>query len=156
MQVISRCVAETLKLGKKIARNLSPGDIICLRGNLGAGKTVLVKGIAQGLGISKETVVSPSFVLIRQYKGHKLSLNHFDLYRLSSRSEIPVLGYEEFFYSDAVTVIEWAERLECLLPKDHLRVDLSITKNNQRLFILSSCGSHYRELLRRINENIGH
>jgi len=153
MNLISDSVSETLKIGRIIARDLREKDIICLFGQLGAGKTVLAKGIAEGLGIKKEKVISPTFVLIRQYRS-ALPFYHFDLYRLEEPEEIMNLGYEEYFYGEGVAVIEWADRLKYLLPKEYLRIELSIKKDSQRLLKIAASGKRYEELLEAINENI--
>ncbi|MFH0917515.1 MAG: tRNA (adenosine(37)-N6)-threonylcarbamoyltransferase complex ATPase subunit type 1 TsaE, partial [Candidatus Omnitrophota bacterium] len=123
MEKLSSSVNQTLKLGKKIAGHLSPGDIILLSGSLGAGKTVLAKGIAQGLGINKNAVVSPTFVLLLLYQGKHL-LQHFDFYRLSSCKDMAALGLTDYWYSEAVTLIEWPQRLKFLLPKEFLKIKL--------------------------------
>lgn len=156
MKIISRAVRDTIKLGRVVAKNLEKGDIICLFGGLGSGKTVLAKGIARGLGIAESRVVSPSFVLLRQHNSGKLPFYHFDLYRLKQPKDILGLGYEEYLYADGVSVIEWAERLKYLLPKHYLKIELSIKPDTQRLIEFSACGRHYKELLSRINEDIRH
>ncbi len=156
MKIISKSVKETIKIGKVIAGNLKSSDIICLFGQLGSGKTVLVKGIAAGLGISRDKVISPTFVLIRQHYQGKFPLYHFDLYRLDSASSILGLGYEEYFYDDGIAVIEWADRLKYLLPEEFLKVELSIRKNSQRLLKFSAKGARYKKLLRGIHEDIRH
>jgi len=153
MQIISHGVAETLSIGRRIAKNLKAADIVCLFGQLGAGKTVLTKGIALGLGIKKNAIVSPSFVLIREYDQVKPPLYHFDLYRLKKPQDLLSLGYEEYLYDDAVSVIEWADRLKFLLPKEFLKIDLSIKTESQRLLRLEAFGRRYRELLKNIDEN---
>ena len=153
MEKLSLSVNQTLKLGKKIARNLAPGDIILLSGSLGAGKTVLAKGIAQGLGINKNDVVSPTFVLLRVYSGKHL-LQHFDFYRIKSPQDILALGLQEYLYADAVTVIEWPERLKYLLPKEFLKIKLISKAKQQRHFKFMAKGSRYKELLEKIHEDI--
>ena len=153
MKRISKSVTSTLKIGKVISRHLQPGDIILLSGSLGAGKTVLAKGIAQGLGINKDKVVSPSFVLLRAYKG-KHPLHHFDFYRLKIPADILALGYEEYFYSEGITVIEWPERLKFLLPKEFLKIKLSAKAANSRVLEFIARGAGYKRLLGKINENI--
>ena len=120
MRFVSNSTAETVGIGKKLAGKLKPGDIICLFGDLGSGKTVFTKGIAFGLGIGKNKVISPSFVLMRQHLKGRLPFYHFDLYRLKSCDDILTMGYEDYFYAQGVSVIEWAERLKYLLPKDYL------------------------------------
>jgi tRNA threonylcarbamoyladenosine biosynthesis protein TsaE len=156
MKTNSQSVKETLSIGKAIAKNLEKGDIICLFGQLGAGKTVLTKGIASGLGIKKEQVISPSFVLIRRHQGAKLPFYHFDLYRLKKTQDILGLGYEEYLYDEGITVIEWADRLGYLLPKEYLRIELYIKADAMRLIEFQAFGRRYKELLKKIHENIRH
>jgi len=153
MKKLSKSVNSTLKIGRSISRLLKPGDIILLSGTLGAGKTVLAKGIAQGLGINKDKVISPSFVLLRVHKG-KHPLHHFDFYRLKTPHDILGLGYEEYFYSEGITVIEWPERLKFLLPKEFLKIKLSTKAANSRLLQFIARGSAYKRLLGKLNENI--
>jgi len=154
MKIISKSVNDTLKIGKVIAKNLREGNIVCLFGELGSGKTVLTKGIASALGIKRRKVISPSFVLIRQYSTAKIPFYHFDLYRLKTIEEILDLGYEEYFYNDGITVVEWADRLKYLLPKEYLKIKLYIKSDSQRLFKFTAFGKHYRELLRSLEKKI--
>lgn len=153
MEIVSQSVNETLRIGRVIAGNLKAADIICLFGELGSGKTVLVKGIAEGLGIKREKVISPSFVLIRQHLQGKFPLYHFDLYRLKDPLAISGLGYEEYFYDAGVTIIEWADRLGCLLPKEFLKIELSFKSDRQRLFKFTAEGVRYKALLQEIHES---
>jgi tRNA threonylcarbamoyladenosine biosynthesis protein TsaE len=155
MKKLSISVKQTLRIGRLLARNFRGGEIILLSGSLGAGKTVLAKGIAQGLGIDKDNVVSPTFVLLRVYKG-KHPLNHFDFYRIKKPEEIMGLGYEEYFYSDAVTVIEWPERLKFLLPKEFLKIKLSNKSSKSRMLEFVGRGPAYKQLLKRIDEDISY
>jgi len=152
MEKLSSSVNQTLRLGKKIADNLSGGEIILLSGALGAGKTVLAKGIAGGLGINKNDVLSPTFVLLRVYQGKHL-LQHFDFYRLKTLKDIFALGYQEYLHADAVTLIEWPQRLKFLLPKEFLKIKLVIKARNQRYFKFTAKGSKYKKLLEKIHEN---
>jgi len=151
MQVLSRTVRDTLKFGRRISAYLEKGDIICLSGDLGAGKTVLTKGIASGLGIKRNAVVSPTFVLIREYNGGRFPLYHFDLYRLKSPSDIQDLGAEEYLYSTGVSVIEWSDRMGCLLPEQYLGIELSIKPGTSRILKIKACGKRYRELISNIS-----
>ena len=153
MEKLSTSVSQTLKIGKAIARNLRGGEIILLSGCLGAGKTVLAKGIAQGLGIDKDNVISPTIVLLRVHQGKHL-LQHFDLYRLRTIEDIFALGYEEYFYSQAVTLIEWPERLKFLLPKEFLKIKLSMKAKNKRHFKFTAKGKKHKQLLDKIHEDI--
>jgi tRNA threonylcarbamoyladenosine biosynthesis protein TsaE len=156
MQIISKSVTQTINIGKAIARNLKPADIICLFGQLGSGKTVLTKGIAQGLGVKKSKVVSPSFILIRIHANARLPLYHFDLYRLESTQDILALGYEEYLCDAGVAVIEWADRLKYLTPKEHLKIELLLGADSKRLIKFTAHGRRYKELLKKIHENIRH
>lgn len=151
MQITSKSPGETKRIGRLLARHLQPDDIICLFGELGSGKTVLVKGIAGALNIGGEKVISPTFVLIREHKG-RLSLFHFDLYRLKDPCEISALGYEEYLYADGVSVIEWADRLRELMPKGFLKIEISVLPGTQRKISFSAFGARHKELLRKINE----
>lgn len=154
MKIISKSTNDTLRLGQLIAKYIKPKDIICLLGNLGTGKTVLTKGIASGLGIEKNKVISPSFVLIRQHNQGRFPLNHFDLYRLQNPKDILSLGYEEYLYGEGVTVIEWADKLGYLMPKEFLKIDLKLIKNSCRCLNFSAIGKSHKELLKKIHENI--
>jgi len=153
MQIVSASINDTLRLGRAIAKNLRPADIVCLFGNLGSGKTVLTKGIAIGLGLRDQDIISPSFVLIRQYPLAKIPLYHFDLYRLKGETDILALGYEEYLYSDGVAVIEWAERLKSFLPKEYLKVEISIKNENKRVFKFSAFGKSYERLLKKLGDS---
>lgn len=142
-----------MKIGRAIAAGSKKSDIICLFGNLGSGKTVLTRGIASGLGVKKDNIISPTFVLIRQYKG-KLPVYHFDLYRLQGTQDILALGYEEYFYNEGISIIEWADRLCCLMPKEFLRVDLEVTGENKRSLEFSAFGSRSAEWLKDIRSRL--
>lgn len=155
MEKLSNSVSQTLKIGQKIAAHLCGGEIILLFGALGAGKTVLAKGIAQGLGINKNEVISPTFVLLRVHQG-KHSLQHFDLYRINNPEEIFALGYEEYLYSKAVTIIEWPQRLKFLLPREFLKIMLFTKAKNKRQIKFIAQGPRYRKLLEKIHEDISY
>ena len=115
---------EMRQFGLQLAEELAPGSVIALSGDLGAGKTTLTQAIAEGLGV-REPVSSPTFLLIKEYDSGRLPLYHFDVYRLDDPDELLELGYEDYFYGDGVCVIEWADRIEDLLPEDALRFRLS-------------------------------
>jgi tRNA threonylcarbamoyladenosine biosynthesis protein TsaE len=152
MQITSGSVSDTLRLGRHIARNLRKGDIICLCGDLGSGKTVLAKGIAEGLGIEKKEVVSPTFIIMREYDG-RLPMYHFDLYRLRDAGEMTGLGYEEYFFDNGVSVIEWAERLGGLTPASYLKIKIKVTAEKMRRITLTAKGGRYKEVIEKIDEN---
>ena len=144
--------AETKALGEKIGKKLQGGEVIALTGELGAGKTCLTQGLALGLGINpREYVTSPSFTLINEYQG-RLPLYHIDLFRLKGRGEVEELGCEEYFCGEGVTVIEWAEKVEDLLPEEYLSIKLIPLGENQRQISLNPLGQHYREILKGIRK----
>lgn len=129
---ITRSPKETRDLGEKIGGGLSKGDVICVFGDLGAGKTCLIQGIARGLGVSKgEYVRSPTFTTHLSYQG-RLTLHHFDFYRLSEASEIEELGLSEYFFGDGVCAIEWPERLGSLLPERRIEIALEEISEMER------------------------
>jgi len=154
MLINSSSERETLHIGKSISALLHKGDIVCLFGELGSGKTVLAKGIARGLGVEEE-VISPTFVLMRPYLKARLPFFHFDLYRLAEARDIMNIGYEEYFYDDGVTVIEWADRLRFLMPQDCLKAELSLKGSSARQLKFSASGSRYNALLEKMREDIG-
>ena len=138
MNIISRSVKQTQEIAAGLAPQLKSGDVLALAGNLGSGKTAFVKGLAAGLGCAKNKVLSPTFVLMRQYKGKRVTLNHFDLYRLKNIHQLEQIGYEEYFYSDGITAVEWADKIEECLPREYLRVDFKILDENKRRLNFSS------------------
>jgi tRNA threonylcarbamoyladenosine biosynthesis protein TsaE len=131
-QVQTNSPEETSNWGALIGKYAREGLVVCLWGDLGAGKTQLAKGVAQGLGIT-EQVTSPTFTLINEYQG-RLPLYHMDLYRLGDAEEAYDLGLEEYFYNRGISLVEWPERIEELLPEE--RLDLRLVKlddNGRRL-----------------------
>ena len=132
MILTTRSAEETIKLGEKIAGRLKPGDMVALCGDLGAGKTTFVKGIAKGLGVHDYKYVnSPSFVLVREYKG-RIPLFHFDIYRLEHLKDIEDIGYEDYLARKGVVVIEWSSKMKRILPDRHLEVTLKIKSADER------------------------
>jgi len=115
---------ETIALGEALAGRLAPGDVVALYGDLGAGKTHLVRGIASGLGLDPAEVTSPTFVLIHEYPTDP-PLYHFDAYRIARPSEFIGIGFDEYSGGDGVCVIEWPERIEALLPPRTIRLRLT-------------------------------
>lgn len=146
VHILSKNTEQTIALGERLAKHLKKGDIVCLQGDLGAGKTTFIKGVAKGLKIAPVKVNSPTFILMNAYQG-RLPLYHFDLYRLEKMEEIGAIGYEEFLYGDGVSVIEWAERLGVLTPKEYLRVELKHKGENERSIKVSAVGKKYYEYL---------
>ncbi|NQU11300.1 tRNA (adenosine(37)-N6)-threonylcarbamoyltransferase complex ATPase subunit type 1 TsaE [bacterium] len=123
--------AETIAFGARWAAELQPGTIIALHGELGAGKTCLVKGLARGLGVGQE-VTSPTFTLIHEHPGGRLPLVHVDLYRLDHPEQAVAIGIEDHLPGPGVTVIEWAEKIAGLLPRDTIHVRLEVTGESTR------------------------
>lgn len=124
---------ETLRFGEELGKELTPNTVIALQGDLGAGKTTLVKGIARGLNIEEE-ITSPTFVIISEYPGW-LPLYHMDLYRISGIDEFLDLGAEELFYSGGITVIEWSERIRSILPPDCIRITITFDSDPAKRII---------------------
>ena len=106
---------ETFALGQRMGREARPGQVICLNGDLGVGKTVFTQGFAEGLGFG-EPVNSPTFTILQQYEEGRLPLYHFDVYRIGDVSEMDEIGYEDCFYGDGVSLIEWPTRIREILP----------------------------------------
>ncbi len=129
IEIHCQTTADTLALGRKLAGLLRPGDVVLLSGRLGAGKTVLASGIAEGLGVT-EPVTSPSFVLVRSYKGF-LPLVHADLYRLGTSGELEDLELPESA-DDGVLLVEWGNVLASAAPEDHLLVHMTIRADESR------------------------
>lgn len=138
-QFASNSEAETAHFGKRLARTLSPGDVVALQGQLGAGKTRLVQAIAAELGCSQAFVVSPTFTLIHEYDG-QLPVYHVDAYRLKNSDEFLDMGGDELLNGDGVCLIEWADRIGDLLPQDHLRIDIHVTSEQTRAFQCRASG----------------
>lgn len=131
MMIESFGPGDTYSLGQRLGREAKKGDIFCLNGDLGVGKTVFTQGFAAGLGIT-EPVNSPTFTILQQYDEGRLPLYHFDVYRIGDVSEMDEVGYEDCFYGDGVTLIEWPERIRELLP-EHV-VTVTIEKNLEKGF----------------------
>ena len=112
---------ETYRLGERLGRQAKPGQIYCLDGELGVGKTVFAQGFAAGLGIA-EPVCSPTFTILQQYDQGEVPFYHFDVYRIGHVEEMEEIGYEDFFYGEGVCLIEWSRQIEEILPEDAVRI----------------------------------
>lgn len=115
--------AETERLGWLLGRQAAAGQVYCLDGDLGVGKTVFTQGFAKGLGIG-EPVSSPTFTIVQQYEDGRLPLYHFDVYRIGDVSEMDEIGYEDYFYGDGVCLIEWSQLIPEILPEQVIRVEI--------------------------------
>ncbi len=143
-------LAGTDALGRRLADHLFAGAVVALIGPLGAGKTHLVRAIAVELGVPNSRVVtSPTFVLIQEYSG-RLPIYHFDAYRLRNSGEFVDLGAHEYFEGKGVCLVEWADRVEDVLPKEHLRITMQIIGETARRITWEGRGSGYQDLLKSI------
>lgn len=153
---ISFSPEETLQLGRLLGKKLKGGEVIALKGDLGAGKTLFVKGLAQGLD-AHEPVTSPTFNLIHLYQG-RLLLAHFDVYRLPSPQALEELGYEEFFYGMGVTAVEWSDLIESYLPEEYLAVQInrsySRDKGEHRMITIIPYGKKIEALAEELKKDV--
>ena len=119
----------TFDIGKKLGEKADKGEIICLEGDLGVGKTVFTKGFAEGLNI-EENIDSPTFTIVQEYTEGRLPLYHFDVYRIGDISEMDEIGYEDYFFGEGVCLIEWASRIEELIPESaiHIIIEKDMSK----------------------------
>ena len=141
--------AATAALGHALAEILPPGTTVALCGTLGAGKTRLVQAIAEGLGVNRRDVVSPTFVIMQEYRGQR-TIHHIDAYRLRDDDEFQQLGPDELFESDGLVLIEWADRIEHSLPRDHIEICIDVTGAESRRFAIRCVGRRHEETLRRL------
>ena len=114
---------ETYEFGMKLGREARPGQVYTLNGDLGAGKTVFAKGFAKGLGID-DNVSSPTFTILQVYESGRYPFYHFDVYRIADSSEMDEIGFDEYVYSEGISLIEWAQYIEDILPDKYIRVDI--------------------------------
>jgi len=144
MEIVTFSPEDTQELGQKLAALLKPGDVLILTGDLGAGKTCFTQGLGQGLQTEK-AVTSPTYNIIKEYQG-RFPLYHFDLYRIEEE-EMQELGYEEYFYGEGITVIEWPEKAGDLLPSARLEVKIIKGDGEERIFRLTPQGVRAKEIL---------
>jgi len=147
---------ETFRLGYQLGTKLRGGEVIALEGELGAGKTHFVKGLAAGLG-AEESVTSPTFTLINIYQG-RIPLAHFDVYRLPTPEALEELGYDEYFYGPGVTAVEWSDLIQGYLPAEYLSVqirrDYQPEKGEYRIITITAKGAALENLLRELDEDV--
>jgi len=139
-------------LGAKLAELLPDGSVVALIGTLGAGKTRLVQAVAEASGVPKNTVSSPTFVLIHEYEDGERPIYHFDAYRLEKESEFQALGADEYFDGFGLSFVEWADRVAGAIPPEHVRIEIEILSNEQRQFVISAIGEKYAEFLERLSQ----
>lgn len=135
--------------GERLSKHMKKGDIVCFFGDLGTGKTTMIKGIAKGLKVRPKEVNSPTFVLMNVYHG-RLPVFHFDLYRLQGAENIASTGYDEFLYDDGVALIEWADHFGDLMPDEYLKVELAHRNDRQRVIRFAAKGSRYQSIVDNI------
>lgn len=146
--------ADTERFGDAFSRVLESGAVVALCGNLGAGKTRLVRAMAAGLGVDRAEVRSPTFLLIQEYAG-RVPVYHFDTYRLRDVDEFEQLGADELLDSDGICLVEWADRVEETLPGDRLTVEIEITGETARRFRVSAGGKKSAAMLAKLREHTG-
>lgn len=145
MEFIVSTIEETLNIGKQVGMLAGSGNIICLTGDLGTGKTHMSKGIAEGLGIT-EHITSPTFNIVNEYHSGRLNLYHFDVYRVNDPDEIYAIGFDEYIFGDGVSLIEWANYIEEIIPDEYLYINIKKLPekgDNFRKIAIQSFGSAY-------------
>ena len=141
-KITSKSEMDTIELAQNIESEKFPNMIICLDGELGSGKTMFTKGIANALGIT-ETITSPTFTIIKEYDG-ELPLYHMDVYRLDGETD--GVGIEEYFEKDGIVVIEWSSTIKHILPKEYLHIKFKVVDENKRMLVITPHGTKYEEL----------
>lgn len=152
MEIYLQDSAATEALGKLLGRHAADGDVFCLTGDLGAGKTLLSRGVAEALGVSSEDVTSPTFAIMNVYQGTELEVRHFDLYRLNRPEELEDIGFDEYAGGDGVTLIEWAELFSEQLPEEYLQITLRLDGAGRKA-VLEPKGERYEELLGEVEKD---
>ncbi|MFH1086062.1 MAG: tRNA (adenosine(37)-N6)-threonylcarbamoyltransferase complex ATPase subunit type 1 TsaE [Chloroflexota bacterium] len=156
--IVTHSAAQTFRVGERLGRLTLPGDVICLNGDLGAGKTCLTQGIGAGLRV-QGTITSPTFVYINEHVADDAQtyLYHVDLYRIRDYADAFALGLEDYIYDDGVTVIEWADRAIEIMPPDRLWISLTFVEYTKRTLLFEASGERYVQLLRALKEDLfGH
>lgn len=143
---------DTIKLGNVLGSVLKASDVICLNGDLGAGKTLLSKSIAEGMGIEPQEVTSPTFAIMNVYDSSSIPIYHFDWYRLNDVDELYDVGYEEYLDSDGVCIIEWADLFKEELPKEYLDINILLAPEGGRTLVMTPHGDHYEAISEKVDE----
>ena len=144
--------AATEALGSLVGQHVKDGDVLCLSGDLGAGKTLFSRGVAIALGVQSDEVTSPTFAIMNVYEGSELEIRHFDLYRLNRPEELEDIGFEEYAGGDGITLIEWAELFAEQLPEEYLQVELRHEGAGRRA-VLKARGERYERLLEEVEKD---
>jgi tRNA threonylcarbamoyladenosine biosynthesis protein TsaE len=154
LRFTAECEEATERLGAALADVLPAGTVAALCGTLGSGKTRLTQAVAAACGVARDDVVSPTFVLCRQYHGRR-TVNHLDVYRLRDEDEFLQLGPEEYFDSDGLTFVEWGDRVTNCLPPDRLEIHIEISGDRARQFCIAAVGSRLQPVIRRLQARLG-
>ena len=151
MEIFLQTAVETEKLGNILGKLAQSGDVFCFTGDLGAGKTLMSRGISLALGVAEEDVTSPTFAIMNIYEGEELEVRHFDLYRLNRPEELEDIGFDEYAGGEGVTLIEWAELFSDHLPEEYMQVTL-LHDGAGRKAVLTPKGERYEELLQEVEK----
>ncbi len=155
LEIISHSLDETQDLGARVGELARAGDLFCLEGNLGSGKTSFVQGLGRGLG-SADDIHSPTFILANEHRGGRLPLYHLDVYRVASAGEAIGFGLEDYLAGEGVCVIEWAEKIRDALPRERLWIAFQHAGENHRVIVFHADGARYAELLEKLTESATH
>ncbi len=152
LDTISNSAMQTQRLGARLGELARPGDLYCLEGELGSGKTCFVQGLGKGLGVPTH-IHSPTFILANEHRGGRLPLFHIDVYRVRSPEEALAFGLEDYYTDEGVCVIEWAEKIKPALPPEHLWIKFSHLGEAKRSIVIQAHGSKYESLLEEFRNN---
>lgn len=147
IDIISQSVAQTQRMGERLGELARAGDVFCLEGDLGSGKTCFTQGLGRGLGVV-EAIHSPTFILANEHRSGRLPLYHLDVYRMRGADEALGIGLDDYVYGDGVCVIEWAEKIDAALPAERLWIVFRYIDETQRGLSLFATGARYDELLK--------
>ncbi|MFQ6000768.1 MAG: tRNA (adenosine(37)-N6)-threonylcarbamoyltransferase complex ATPase subunit type 1 TsaE [Anaerolineae bacterium] len=153
IDLVSDSPQKTQEFGASLGQLLRGGELICLEGELGSGKTTFIQGIGRGLGVDGP-ITSPTFTLVNEYRGESLTFYHVDLYRVGSRREIMASGLDDLFFGDGVCAIEWAEKARGLVPPERLWIILKHGEEGRRLISMEAVGPGYEYLLSSLEREL--
>ncbi len=151
LDIVSHSAAQTQRLGARLGDLLRPGDVLCLEGDLGSGKTCFAQGIGRGLGLG-DAIHSPTFILANEHRGGRLPLYHLDVYRVRGADEAIGFGLEDYLSGDGVTVVEWAEKIRAALPDERLWITFRHLGESKRGLVFDPNGARYEQLLNEFRD----
>lgn len=150
---ISNSIEDTINIAISLSQYLFAGSVVCLSGDLGAGKTAFAQGMGKGLGV-KEHITSPTYTIINEYYSGRIPLYHFDVYRLGNSEEMMELGCDEYLYGEGTTVIEWADNIYDIIPKHRFWITISTAgEPDKRLIQIEACGNEYKNILKELKKH---